>query len=462
MADELFSIYAKLYLKNYSDEIDYSTYYLNLLNGLDFNQFFDDDIEKVLRYSKIIALLQSLPEVEGVNNVLLSLGTSNITINEKDSFIFNKENSTLNFAAAEIPELEQVGIVNISFSEGEEEVEYHTNIVKIGDIVDGTFVPLDYFSSLNLSITDFSTVSSDNDELNNSKEVAREIFNFIWYDNEDHPPISYYVATVGSEGSFRDIKTFGIYLIYTYDINQIVDGSSIGGESLLAEYYPDPILVSIPTVADNRYFLNVHTPMKQPDESIDGWKTLLNSYTTVYAPGGEVNGSGHFEVYGPSVDAVVLYDSFHDLTGNYYSIDGNQTGSLTTISNYSRTHDVISFDWTAFGTNLAAYCVTYKDLIEVDLSISNLALGGTVQWDGTIEIASNDIENDYIIWFWSTNWNPNIESVVHKLSEPDNDNQNIDTSIVSSTDTSITLRVFFIHDAMPTHIYYKVIPAYKK
>ena len=96
MANKNFSIQASLYIKNYSEGVDYSAYYLNLLNGLDFNKFFDYD--SAIRYSRIIDLLQSLPGVEGVKRVLISNGTSNVFKgNDKDTFVFDKENSSLNY-----------------------------------------------------------------------------------------------------------------------------------------------------------------------------------------------------------------------------------------------------------------------------------------------------------------------------------------------------------------------------
>ena len=196
------------------------------------------------------------------------------------------------------------------------------------------------------------------------------------------------------------------------------------------------------------------------DPAIDGWKTLLNSNTTTYAPGGEINGSGHFELYAPSVQTVIIYDSFADSLKNYYIIDGDSsTQKLTDITNYSRDKDILSFDWAAHGTDLAIYCATSQNWTEVDISTQSLATG-TIQWMGEVTVDANNVNTDYILWSWRVT-GLNYHFLLHKLSEPKNDNSYVNTSIVSSTDTTITLNVSFVADFMPQALLYKIIPAYE-
>ena len=456
MANKNFSIQASLYIKNYSEDADYSTYYLNLLNGLDFNKFFNYD--DGIRYSRIIDLLQSLPGVEGVKHVLISHGTSNVwKENGKDTFVFDKENSFLNFLSMEIPELNPIGIINV---DPEEDIFYDFMAYKIGDISDGVFTPLDEFSRLNLSITEFTIVNLDNDELNNSKTIAKQVSDYIKYELETGPTTTSYYAY---NAPFRNIRDFGVYVIiqdYSFELVITDNGTQDRGAVILPERYADPVIVAIPVQGENRYILNVKMPMKQLDPAIDGWKTLLNSNMTAYAPGGEINGSGHFELYVPSVQTVIIYDSFADSLENYYIIDGDSSAKLTDITNYSRNKDILSFDWAAHGTGLAIYCATYQNWTEVDISTQNLAIGGLTQWSGTITIEADDINNDYILWRYKNFADGSqYEYVLHKLSEPKDDLLNINTSINSSTSTTITLDVIYIGDFPLSSLIYEIIPA---
>ena len=446
MANKSFSIQASLYIKNYSGDADYSTYYLNLLNGLDFNKFFNYD--SAIRYSRIIDLLQSLPGVEGVKRVLISNGTSNVSKgNDKDTFVFDKENSSLNFLSMELLELNPTGIINV---DPEEDIFYDFVAYKIGDISDGVFTPLDEFSNLNLSITDFTTVSLDNDELNNSKTIAKQISNYIKYELTADPTTTSYTAY---NAPFRNIRDFGVYVIiqdYSFELIITDNGTQNRGDVILPERYADPVIIAIPVQGENRYILNVKMPMKQLDPVFDGWKTLLSP--------SEGSASGHFEIYAPSAWVTIIYNTSGKTQENYYIIDSNSSGELTEITNYSYNNDVLSFDWSTKGTGLAVYCATNANLVDVDISTQSLATGGTTQWMGEVIVDANNVNTDYILWGWRVT-GLNYHFVLHKLSEPKNDNFYVNTSIVSSTDTTITLNVSFVSDFMPTALFYKVIPA---
>ena len=191
-------------------------------------------------------------------------------------------------------------------------------------------------------------------------------------------------------------------------------------------------------------------PMKQLDPVFDGWKTLLSP--------SEGSASGHFEIYAPSAWVTIIYNTSGKTQENYYIIDSNSSGELTEITNYSYNNDVLSFDWSTKGTGLAVYCATNANLVDVDISTQSLATGGTTQWMGEVIVDANNVNTDYILWGWRVT-GLNYHFSLHKLSEPKNDNFDVNTSIVSSTDTTITLNVSFVSDFMPQALFYKVIPA---
>lgn len=451
MANKNFSIQASLYIKNYSGDADYSTYYLNLLNGLDFNKFFNYD--STIRYSRIIDLLQSLPGVEGVKRVLISNGTSNVSKeNDKDTFVFDRENSSLNFLSMELPELNPTGIINV---DPEEDIFYDFVAYKIGNISDGVFTPLDEFSSLNLSITDFTTVSLDNDELNNSKTIAKQVRDYIKYELETDPTTASYRAY---NAPFKNIRDFGVYVIiqdYSFELIITDNGTQDRGDVIPPERYADPIIVAIPVQEENRYILNVKMPMKQLDPVFDGWKTLLSP--------NEGNTSGHFEIYAPSAEVTIIYDTSGETSENYYVIDSNNSSELTEITNYSRNNDVLSFDWTTQGTGLAVCCATYQNWT-ILLNNYTRAPGVSV-WSDTVTISLTSAD-DYILWYSvDTSGLDSVSSngyFIAKATESFNTSasQGLKGEVSSVEENSVTINLNFLSaDNMAREVRYKVIPA---
>lgn len=448
MANKSFSINAAIYLKNYTGDIEnYKSYYLNLLNGIDFNKFFNND--NAIRFSNIACLLSSLPNVAGIGNVLISNNAySNISKdNVEDKFVFDKENSVLRFATFDNPLFVTEGKLIVGFYNENYQLTGGSSIsvFKVGTIENNIFTLADDFADS--GINDFNLNTGSDDRLNDST-AAQNFADYI-----DTKGLSGTIYTASNETKAIIVPGLELGTVYLIKPQTVIAGYELF----------EPALFKVPTYRYNEN-INIKFFLKSI-EGIESWKTVFDMMTR--APSGEVNGQGNFSLEVPNFQAVVGYDALKGndtLSESYYTITQDGKENLVTISNYQNTADLISFDWAASSNKFAIYCATDKGWTNFDISdgIPTYRIGGGTQWKTTTTIKFPS--KDYVIlWFALRTWQSLSKYegyfITELFEEFNNDGgQGLACRVQDYSDNEMTVYLYFTHDFPPTEIRYKLIP----
>lgn len=446
MANKIFSINAAIYLKNYTGDIEsYNSYYLNLLNGIDFNKFFNNDDS--IRFSNISCLLSSLPNVAGIGNVLISNNASNIyKDNAEDKFVFDKENSVLRFATFDNPLFVTEGKLIVNFYDKDYRLTGGSSIslFKVGTIENNIFTLADDFADS--GINNFNLNTGSDDRLNAST-AAQNFADYI-----DSKGLSGTIYTASNETKAIIVPGLELGTVYLIKPQTVIAGYELF----------EPALFKVPTYRYNEN-INIEFFLKSI-EGIESWKTVFDMGTRAPSqPGQDVNGQGSFSLKVPNFQVVVGYSAFRG-NESYYTIfqDGRENSVI--ISNYQNTDGLVSFDWAASSNKFAVYCATDKGWTSFDISdgIATYPIGGGTQWATTTTIKFPS--KDYVIlWYALRSWQSISKYegyfITELFEEFNNDGgQGLACRVQDYSDNEMTVYLYFTHDFPPTEIRYKLIP----